>query len=328
MADLSPTPDRLDLRRESLPPPPPAPADYRGRLDGVIVLVSAGYEYLAKACCASIRLSLGDIPITLLVDGAETDTAEIERLPGVSRLVAREIAGPDYAQLCTGFWVKLLVFWKSPYERFLYLDADTLVWGDVREYAEFDRYDFIAGFNFATRRAFQDAAEVQRFVYDVEFVKTLAPALDWRGNVLANNGVFFARRGVFPAATLIELRQLNCWRNYEQGVTNYLRWRALGEGSPRMGGRNLQLCPAEPTYAPEDRFLPRGWRQPFIVHWIGKKPVIGRRYRANDDYRKLFLTLTGRTRFLGLRLWLEDLHNWLRRQGRSLLRRFRRPAQP
>ncbi len=326
MAAATPTSvptDRLDPRAESLPPAPAAPADYRDRLDGVIVLVSVGFEYLAKACCASIRQSLGDIPITLLVDGHETDTAAIERLPGVTRLVAQDIAGPEYAHLCTGFWVKLLVFWKSPYERFLYVDADTLVWGDVRVYAEFDKYDFIAGFNFATRRTFQTPAEVRQYVYDVDFIRQLAPALDWRGHVLANNGVFFARRNVFSRETLIQMRQLNCWRCYEQGVTNFLRWRALGEGTPRMGEQPLQLFPAETAFGPEDRFLPRACTRPVIVHWICKKPKLGRRYRANDDFRKLFLRMTGRSKFLGLRLFLEDLAVWLGRHKRSLLRQKR-----
>jgi len=316
-------PHCLDPRVESLPPAPAPSADYRDRLDGVIVLVSDGHVYLAKACCASIRRSLGDIPITLFVDGADTDTSEVERLPGVSRLVVQEIAGPEYAHLCNGFWVKLVVFWKSPYERFLYLDADTLVWGDVRVYAEFDQYDFIAAFHFATRPSFNTATEVQRFVYDVDFVRQLAPNLDWRGNVLANNGVFFARRGVFPMATLIALRQLDCWRCYEQGVTNYLRWRALGEGTPRMGAQPIQLFPAEVSYGAEDRFLPRDCQRPVIIHWICKKPKLGRRYRTDTDYRKLFLTMTGRTKLLGLRLWLEDLNTWLQRHRRSLGRRLR-----
>ena len=312
--------NRLDPRVESLPPVPAPGADYRDRLDGVIVLVSAGYEYLAKACCASIRLAMGDIPITLLVDGPETDTSEVERLPGVSRLVAQEIAGPEYAHLCNGFWVKLLVFWKSPYERFLYLDADTLVWGDVRMYADFEKYDFIAGFHFASRPSFQSAAEVQRFVYDVDFIRQLAPGLDWRGNVLANNGVFFARRGVFPKETLIALRQLDCWRCYEQGVTNYLRWRALGEGTPRMGEQPLQLFPAEVSYGVEDRFLPRDCQRPFVLHWIGKKPKLGRSYRTDADFRKLFLTMTGRSKWLDIRLFIEDVAVWLARHRRSLLR--------
>jgi hypothetical protein len=309
----------LDPRVESLPSGPPPEQDLAGRLDGVIVLVSAGDIYLAKACCSSVRHFMGNIPITLLVDGSDTDTTELERLPNVQRLVAQEVAGAD-APLCTGFWVKLLVFWESPYERFLYLDADTLVWGDVRAYAEFDKYDFIAGYDFNRPRILQTPEEVQRLVFNVEYIRKSDPDLDWRGQELANNGVFFARRGVFSRARLLELRQLPCWRCYEQGVLNFLRWRALRDGLPRVGGHRVQVVPAEITYRAEDRLLPRDCRQPAIIHWIGKKPKLGRRYRAADDFRKLFLQMTGRTKWLAARLFIEDVSVWFGRHKRSLLR--------
>ena len=33
--------------------------------------------------------------------------------------------------------------WASLYETFLLVDADTIVWGDMRTLADFDRFDFI-----------------------------------------------------------------------------------------------------------------------------------------------------------------------------------------
>ncbi len=314
----------LDPRMESLPAPPPPDPALASRLDGVIVLVSAGDVYLAKACCASIRQSLGDIPITLLVDGPNTDTTELQRLPKVSRLVAQELAGEEYGPLWSGFWVKLLIFWKSPYERFLYLDADTLVWGDVRTYAEFDKYDFIAGLHFNNPQTFQTPEEIQKYVYDVDFMKKLDPALDWRGQALANNGAFFARRQVFTKEKLQTLRQMPCWRCYEQGVINYLRWQARHTGIPCVTGCKLQIFPAETNYDPADRFFPRDDQRPAIIHWICKKPKLGRHYQAADDYRRLFLRMTGRTKWLATRLFMEDIGVWLHRQRRSLNRSWQR----
>jgi hypothetical protein len=167
---------------------------------------------------------------------------------------------------------------------------------------------------------FSTSEEIQRYVFDVDYIKQLSPNLDWRGQELANNGVFFARRGVFSKESLLQLRQLPCWRNYEQGVLNYLRWQAKPNGSPRVSGHRLQILPAEQPYPPEDRFMPRNYPHPAIIHWIGKKPKLGRRYRAADDYRKLFLKMTGRTRWLATRLFIEDVAVWLGRHKRSLLR--------
>lgn len=313
----------LDPRVESLPPPPPPDPALQNRLDGVIILVSPRDVYLAKACCASVRQSMGDIPITLLVDGPDTDTSELERLPGVSRMSARELAGAEYIPYWSGFWVKMLVFWHSPYERFLYLDADTLVWGDVRVHADFERYDFIAGLHFDRPQTFETPEEIQRFVFNLEAVRQLDPELAWQGMALANNGVFFARRNVFSREQLKALRPLSCWVCYEQGMMNYLRWRAEREGRPRVSGCRVQLFPAEDgnaaAYGPADRFVSRVNPRPAVIHWICKKPRLGRRYAAADDYRRLFLRLTGRRHGLRARLFLEDVLVWLGRHKRSLL---------
>ena len=75
--------EMIDPRFESLPPAPRPERDFSGRLDGVIVAVWEGDLYLAKACCASIRQNMGDIPITLLVDGPATDTRDLQRLHAV-----------------------------------------------------------------------------------------------------------------------------------------------------------------------------------------------------------------------------------------------------
>jgi hypothetical protein len=318
-------PGFLDPRIESLPPPPPAEGDFSGRLDGVIIPVWAGDLYLAKACCASVRQSMGDIPITVLVDGAATDTRELERLHGVQRMAVQEVAGEECVRLCAGTsWTKLLLFWMSPYERFLCLDADTVVWGDVRLYAEFDQFDFIAAYHRQNHTAFQTPEEIQSSVFDVDAVLKLNPALNWRGKEFANCGVFFARRGVFSEAELMDLRRMDCWRCYEQGLLNYLRWSAMPNGFPRMGGHRIQLFPAEPTCQPTDRFLPRNQQSPLIIHWMGKKPKLGRPFRAANDHRKLFLKMTSRLGWLETRLFIEDVNVWLQRQRRSLRRNMQR----
>lgn len=319
LTPASVSPNLLDPRSESLPPPPPAREDLSSRLDGVIVLVSAGDVYLAKACCASIRQSMGNIPITLLVDGPEVDTSELEKLPNVKRMVAQEVASADCKTIVTGIWVKILAFWVNPYDRYLYLDADTLVWGDLREYAEFDKYDFIAGFRFGSEVKFKTPEEVHEAAFDFKVVQKMDPALDWGGQEYANAGVYFARSGIFSREELLKFRQMDCWRSCDNGLQNYLRWRGVAKGTLRARGHKVQLFPANPDVPPEDRFLPRDCRCPAVIHWITKKPRLGRRYRANDDYRKLFLKMTGRTKWLNVRLFFEDVAVWLGRHKRSLL---------
>lgn len=314
----------IDPRYESLPPPPPPKPEYGDRLDGVIILLSAGDVYLAKACCASVRQSMGNIPIALLVDGPEVDTSELEKLPNVKRMVAQEIAAADCQRLVTGIWVKILALWMSPYDRYLYLDSDTLVWGDMREYAEFDQHDFIAGYRFSGESKLKTPEEVDQRAFDFEVVQKMDPALEWRGQEFANAGVYFARNGVFSREELLKFREMDCWRACDNGLQNYLRWRATRTGVPRTGGCKVQLFPANPTVPQEDRFLPRDCSRPVVIHWVTKKPKLGRRYRAADDYRKLFLKMIGKTTLLNTRLFFEDIAVWLARQKRSLFRQTKR----
>lgn len=304
---------------ESLPPPPPRKRDFSNRLDGVIIPVWQGDIYLAQACCASVRQSMGDIPITLLVDGV-ADTRDLQRLHGVQEMVIQEVADEEFVRLCTGNpWTKLLPFWMSPYERFLCLDADLLVWGDLREYAEFDKYDFIVTYHNPGK--FDKPEDILGCINDPAIFKKLDPQLDWQGKDILNTGVFFARRGIFSRETLMDLRKLNCWPCFESGVFHYFHWRGLREGKPRTMGHKLQLYPAEKKYGPEDRFLPRNRQDPAVIHWITKKPKLGRSYKAHDDYRKLFLKMTGRKRFLRTRLLMEDIKVWAERQRRSMARK-------
>lgn len=320
-------PGCLDPRVESLPPAPAVAGDFRNRLDGVVVPVWAGDLYLAKACCASIREHLGDIPITLLVDGPEADTRELQRLHGVQRLVVQEVATPEFLELCSGCsWTKLLLFWLSPYERFLCIDSDTILWGDVRVYAEFDKYDYIAAFNL-NPYVLRDDAELQSIAFDVEAMHRRHPDMRLLGREFANGGVFFARRGVYSQELLMDLRRQGGWRCYEQGLFNYLRWRAEDTGLARVGGHRFQVFPAEGSYTAEDRFLPRKLNRPTIIHWIGKKPKLGRPFRTANDYRRRFLAATGRTFAPGTRLWMEDLNLMLQRHRRSLVRRLRGEAK-
>ena len=315
----------LDPRVESLPPIPPPDRDLSARLDGVVIPVWAGDVYLAKACCASIRRFMGDIPITLFVDGPATNTRQVQRIHGVSRIVLQDVASAEDARFCSGSsWSKLPLFWMSPYERFLCLDADTMVWGDVRVYAEFDRFDLIAAHHLHTRLKFQTPEQVERYVFDVGVVAKLEPALDWREKEFAVAGVFFARRGVFSEAHLMELARLDCWRNCEQGLLNYLRWRCLQQGAPRAGGHRFQIFPGENVYQIEDRFLARHHNRPTVIHWLGKKPKLGRPFQAANDYRKLFLTMIGQSEWVAARLLIEDVVVWLGRQNRSFAKQFQR----
>ena len=319
-------PGWIDPRVSVMPHVPPPAKGASRPLDGVVVPVWAGDVYMAKACCASIRRFMGDIPITLLVDGP-ADTRQLERLAGVSRLEVRQF-GPEYVRLCSGTsWVKLALFWACPYERFLCLDADTLVWGDVRVYAEFDKYDFIGAHHVGGGFRIQTPQDATQYAFDLAIMRRFDPTLHWRGRQVAIAGVFFARRGVFSEERLMQLRRLDCWRCWEQGLVNYLMWRSQQDGDPRVGAHPIQVSPSESSFSSEGRFLPADWERPVVIHWLGRKPKLGRRYVIQEEHRRLFLQLAGRSSWSGLPLLWEDISVFLARHRRSLSKKLKGPKR-
>lgn len=99
---------------------------------GVVITCCTSDYPFAQGCLASVRTFMPGVPICLLVDGTP-DTAAEEALEAVSVLRREAVQSQDLREKSFGWGVtKMVAFWESPFERFLLLDADTCVWGDIR----------------------------------------------------------------------------------------------------------------------------------------------------------------------------------------------------
>jgi hypothetical protein len=312
------------VTQHPLLPSPPAPSVPPGHgLDGVIIGVCPADLYLAKACCASVRRFLGEIPITLLTDGPVA-TSSLESVYGTGRLAMKDI-GSELIPLEPGTCLpKLSIFWASPYERFLYLDADTIVWGDLRVHAALDKFAFIAAHGVpkpgvvesehAASAAFFDVPALRRFDTDLQFLH--------RPSLVA--GVFMARRGVFSQQRVVDLVRRQCFKASDQGVMNYLFWRSLQDGTPAVGAALFQVVPKDGLMLDPALALPIGWTQPVVFHWMGKKPKLGRPAPLVDEFRREFLRRSGRRHGLRFSLRAEEVSVVLHQHWNSLRKRFRR----
>ena len=117
--------------------------------------------------------------------------------------------------------------WALPFETFLVVDADTVVWGDMRLVADFEHFDFVLD-----RRGI----EPLRSVMDVEAVSKAFPGFDARNHVgdYVNTGAYFGRRGALDLDRYLhavrrstELTGLFCG---SQGAFNYLVFRSVTRG--------------------------------------------------------------------------------------------------
>jgi hypothetical protein len=291
---------------------------------------------------------MSDTPICVILDGDSTP-ADLQRVEGIT-VVRRDEVEPKELRDASfrSPRAKNAVLWASPYETFLLLDADTIVWGDMRKLADFDRFDFIID---------SPGVEPLHSVMDLEQASTCFPDFDSRSHAdeYVNNGVYFGRRG-----TLDLERYLHALRRARdrpgmfygsQGSFNYMLFSAADEGTIRLQQRELQVQTGRTDRADVvhrfafDGSVPVVAGDPVVLHWVASaKPRVraGRHdYFEPMTYFRLEFrreTKPGRSRALldSSRLRFEDIacadvraHNVrgrlarMRRRSRSRYAQFR-----
>jgi hypothetical protein len=175
---------------------PPTPSDSPPADFGVIVPLKPEHVHWARGAYASVRYFMDDTPVCFLVDA---DRRHVP--PGLvdadgARVVCRDDIDPDEAwELSFGsLRAKNLALWYSPFATFMVVDADAVVWGDMRIHADFERFDFVVD------SPIVDPQSVRRSVMDVG-ADVLSPYLDARQHASAYVNKRFATRtrGGLPA---------------------------------------------------------------------------------------------------------------------------------
>jgi hypothetical protein len=275
-----------------------------------------------------------DTPICVLLDGRRIPD-DLRRASDVI-VVCRDELEPR--ELRSGFGslrAKNAVLWASPFETFLLLDADAIVWGDMRQLADFDRFDFVLDRRSEAMRAVMDAELVTRHVPDF-----VAGAHESR---FVNTGAYFGRRGVLDLDDYLELLRLSTDHPGmfygSQGTFNVMVFRAADRGDVRVDRRELQLMTGHTPRAELARrcaFAETGpvvSGDPFVLHWVGSpKPRV--REGPNDYFAPMtFFRLEARrgthgdlrrTDLLWLRLEDALCTDWRGTNLRGRLGRLRR----
>ena len=181
---------------------------------------------------------MSDTPICVILDGDSTPK-DLQRVEGIT-VVRRDEVEPKELRDASfrSPRAKNAPLWASPYETFLLLDADTIVWGDMRKLADFDRFDFILD---------SPGVEPLHGVMDVEQASTCFPDFDSRSHAgeYVNNGVYFGRRGTLDLERYLHALRVADERPGmfygSQGSFNYMLFSAADEGTIRLEQRELQV---------------------------------------------------------------------------------------
>jgi hypothetical protein len=309
---------------------------------GVIIVCCAGDVHLARGCCASVRHFLGDVPICLIVDG-DVDTDDFVQAFGAQVIRQKDFADQALRDSCFGWGrTKMIAHWEAPWPTFLLVDADTVLWGDVRRHARFDRFDMVTDRHVAdsfagthnslalatflgdeeTANTLRKWRHVATWFYDVSRLGELEPSVDWPATIdrLFCPGAFFARRGVLSRGRFLDLvglarEQPGLFSRGEMGVHNALvmgsairldqrsdMHQLVHMSSPAALARRFPVGPDGPVVPDEAA----------VIHWAGgMKPTLDGRLAYSEPmnfFRRKFLHACGMTdrRAVDLKLAGED----------------------
>ncbi|MCX7649274.1 MAG: glycosyltransferase [Flavobacteriales bacterium] len=249
---------------------------------GVVLACYPGDLWIAKACLASIKTFAPHLPIALIAD-KNPDLSEILPLYNIQYVIRKEDAQNPYLRdYCFGTrFTSAIALFESPFEKFIYLDADTLFWGDIspRVKTILESHDFIGN---TPHEDYSDFILKTQY-FDFERIFHEAPAFSWQGHHYFNSGVMAGRRNVLDLDLFIYLHKL--WKKdpkliFEiQGVVNFIVFYMKSKGTLRVGETLLQEVVAVRTtqdlqseYAFEEgRPVVK---KDVVLHYAGLKPMI------------------------------------------------------
>ncbi len=196
----------------------------------------------ALGCFASIRYFMPDAQVCFLYDGPQTPEV-LKALPGVRTLDRSTVRSEILRERSFGPGItKMIAFFESPFEKFLFLDADTVVVGDLCRVPHWEDCDIIAD-----RGGHYDDCEIDRWFFDTKRIGSIVPSFDFRShrNDYFCTGTFFARRGSLSLDRYLEMLDLNAkhpglFKFWEMGFLNLMIFEAKDEKTARVDGVGYQ----------------------------------------------------------------------------------------
>lgn len=269
---------------------------------GIVITCCASDAHYAKACVYSIRHFLGDVPVCLFVDGDIGIFSSTLTIPGVTAMSNNDLRDPWLREHCRGWGhTKMAMLWESPFERFLYLDGDTLVWGNLLGMIKDSSYDVIVDRQYS----YSDAA-IRQWFFDPDKLLRHYPDFNYdnyRDNY-ACNGTFFARRGALDLELYKQtyaLQQMDDSIFYpaDMGMWNFLVFYSAQKFGLHVVSQQYQVIPVDHSEKEmRENYSPQALEEgkvllPAVLHFCGKKAQIfsgSARVAAMNYFRLKYLT--------------------------------------
>ncbi len=194
----------------------------------------------------------------------------------------RKLIGGNYR-------AKLAAMWEGPFEFYVWLDSDAIVWGDFTSQVRTD-VDFQIFWSEISIPV--DAAEVPawlpHYYFDPGLLRQFDAIFDWRGHPYFSAGVYACRRNAISYPQWVEVDSWNgkvprgLFKFGDMGILNYLVHAQGQRGTMRVATTNLQhICGhhgitelAWPTALTVDGISPNKVVRPRVIHFCGRKPLL------------------------------------------------------
>ena len=237
-------------------------------VDRVYISASTLDSRYTRICVASIRYFYPDIPIRLLVGGRlqRGFADEVQRHWDVG---TADLPRGDYGW---GF-VKLEPLFGKPGEKFLVLDSDTVLTGEVLDIWN----EFPAPFLVDDEE--QSEPDTKRLYYDWEKVRKIDPNAR-PPRFVFNSGQWFGTAGVLTRddfAPWVEwtmprtLRHPEHFMPGDQGILNYVLNRKAATDGLRIERRQIMRWPGHSMGGLDAETVWKRAAAPRVVHWAGVK---------------------------------------------------------
>jgi hypothetical protein len=254
---------------------------------GFVTGCHAGDKFLVQATLASMRHYCPDVPICLTVDG-DVDVLDLQNEYNLIVLRVPELPSKEMRELMLGnYRAKQAALWEGPFESYVWLDSDAIVWGDFTSQVRTD-VDFQIFWSEISIPA--DATEIPpwlpHFYFDPQKLRQFDADFDWRGHAYFSAGAFACRRN---AISFRRWAEVECWGKQvpglfawgEMGMLNYHVHSMTQRGEIKTATSNLQHIwehHGKQELVQDCRGV--GWHfpktidRPRIAHFCGRKPFL------------------------------------------------------
>lgn len=255
---------------------------------GVVTGCHPGDRFMVQATLASVRHFCPELPICLVADGG-VDVSDLQQEYNLHVLRTDELADARLRRVCYGSQhAKLAALWAGPFEHFVWIDADAIMWGDFTAHVRRD-LDFQIFWSEVSVEP--DARQVPgwlpHFYFDLDKLLERDPGFEWRGLAYFSTGAFACRRNCISFEEWEHVAEWNkrfetpIFKFGEQGQLVYMVHSAAQRGAMRVSWTDLQYGPRHHGREEIDRDTAGcGWRwperiaRPRVAHFAGQKPHV------------------------------------------------------